>query len=96
MSKLDQDFDKTMAQVNAKLKEAAKALSQATKLAEQVGYTNGLIFSQFNPEKEKFDWDQSDAEQKYDKLDEKYNLIDVEAFEIALEQAGWSSSSTYC
>lgn len=96
MSELEKDFTETIAKVNAKLQTAAKALKQANDLAKKAGYTNGLILSQFNEEDEAIDWGSSDAEGKQQKLEDKYALIDVVDFEAALDEAGWSSSSTYC
>lgn len=96
MSNLEQDFDLTIAQVNAKLAEAAKAIREATALAERVGYKSGLILTQFNQERENMDWDAEDADDQYEALEEKYDAIDVSDLEDALDSAGWSTSSSYC
>lgn len=44
MSELDQEFEKTAEQINAKIKEAAEALKEAKRLASEAGL-NGWIFS---------------------------------------------------
>ena len=96
MSDLDKDFEETIVKVNEKLKEAAEALKEATKLAKKVGYKNGLILSQWSQEAEGFDWRKPDADEWHDKLEKKYALIKVHALEAAMGGAGWSASSSYC
>ena len=96
MSTLDQEFQETVEQVNAKLDEAAKALKEAAKLAKKAGFKHGIIFSQWARENEGIDWSAEDADDKYMALEEKYGMIDVSALEGAMEEAGWQPSSSYC
>ena len=102
MSELDQDFEKTAEQINAKIKEAAEALRQANELATKAGLPS-LIYTQFTRDDIQYQNDNADEplkkrelEEKCDELEEKLELIDVSDLEDALSQAGWSTSSSYC
>lgn len=94
MSKLEKDFEKAAKKINAKLKEAAKALKEANQIADKAGY-NGLILTNWNPERNAVD-DAEDYDAAYEALEAKYNLIDVGALEEAMSEGGWSPSSSYC
>lgn len=110
MSELDQDFDKTLALLNGRLKEAAASLREANELRTKLGFP-ALIYSA---------WRQEDEYREiYDRLDEsgEYSTDEAleEAIEVAMEvrrnefdkfqtndleremnRAGWSTSSSYC
>lgn len=100
MPELEQEFQATIDQVNAKLQEAAKALREANDLAIKAGYKNGLINSQWarEAEMEKFpDEEGSDEdEDPYDIIQAKYDLLDISDLEEAMSDAGWQPSSSYC
>lgn len=106
MSQLSAEFEQTIDQINAKLAEAAKALREANELAKTAGYHHGIINSQYVRELEEVDVNEEDFEdpdqydEAYDRaceaLDEKYSSIDVSDLEAAMEEAGWSTSSSYC
>lgn len=106
MTQLDAEFQQTVDKVNAKLAEAAKALREATELAETVGYKYGIINSQWVRERDRIKVNEEDYEDEeaydeaYDRaceaMDEKYSAIDVSDLESAMEEAGWSTSSSYC
>ncbi len=105
MSDLDKDFEETVAQINAKLEESAKALREANKLAIKAGYKHGLINSQWAREAEEMpseeDFESPEEYDKacdahYDTLSKKYSLIDVGNLEDAMMDAGWQPSSSYC
>ncbi len=85
------DADK-IKQINDKIKEATKALSEADSLATELGY-NGLVLTQWNHED---DLSEDESGELYDELEEKYDLIHVSDLENAIDNAGWSTSSSYC
>jgi hypothetical protein len=88
MSDLEKDFDKIAEQINAKLKEAADALREATRLSVEAGLNGSLIFTQ---------WTGQDLEEEEEgDLEEKFEKIDVSDLEEALGYAGWTTSSSYC
>ena len=99
MSDLEKDFDKVAEQINAKLKEAAVAIQEATRLSEKVGLPS-LIFTQFlqddmrhyNPD----GLSKDEIRAKIDALEVQLQQIDVRELEAALGNAGWSTSSSYC
>lgn len=103
---LDKEFEQMIDQINAKLAESAKALREANELAQKAGYKHGLINSQWVREKETINLNQEDFEdddaydeaydRAYEALEEKYSSIDVSDLESAMEEAGWSTSSSYC
>lgn len=102
MSELNEDFQRVAEDINAKLGEAAEALKEAHRLANDAGL-DGLIFTQFSkddirrcnqyaePPLDKFELNEKIAQEE-----QKYELIDVSALEAALGNAGWSTSSSYC
>lgn len=104
MSQLSAEFEQQIEQINAKLAEAAKALSEANALAKAAGYKHGLIDTQYAREYEEvvvdLDEDDEGYDEAYDRaseaLEEKYSAIDVSDLEAAMEDAGWSTSSSYC
>jgi len=87
MSDLDKEFKEVVIKINAKLAEAAAAVNEANRLAEEAKLP-GLIFTQYVQE----DLDNYEC----DDLREKFNLVDVSDLEDALDSAGWSTSSSYC
>jgi hypothetical protein len=96
MSDLDTDFDSLATQINAKLKEAAAALREANELAEKAKLP-GLIFTQFISENMRYDGVPRDQiSSKCEELEKKYERIDVAELESAMEDGGWSTSSSYC
>jgi hypothetical protein len=102
MSDLEQDFNKVAEQINAKIAEAAKALKEANRLADEAGL-EGLIFTQFTKEdiqrSNKYADEPLDDEQLDDKiadLEEKYELIKTALLENEMGNAGWNTSSSYC
>lgn len=102
MSELNEDFQKVVEQINAKLKEAAEALREANRLGSEAGL-DGLIFTQFSkddirhsnryaePPLDKFQLEDKIAEEEA-----KYELIDTSDLEAAMGNAGWNTSSSYC
>jgi hypothetical protein len=102
MSELEQDFDKTVEQINAKLKEAAAAVREANELAAKAGL-DGLIFTQFDRDDIRQSnryadepLDKYALEEKIEAEEQKYEAIKVRDLESALGSAGWSTSSSYC
>jgi hypothetical protein len=106
MSQLSAEFEQTIEQINAKLAEAAKALREANELAKTAGYHYGIINSQYVREQDFVQVNEEDFEDldAYDEacdradeaMEEKYSSIDVSDLEAAMEEAGWSTSSSYC
>ena len=106
MSQLSAEFEQQIEQINAKLAESAKALREANELAKKAGYQHGIINSQWAREKEstginRKDFEDEDAyyeaqDRAYEALEEKYSSIDVSDLEAAMEEGGWSTSSSYC
>lgn len=110
MSELDQDFEKILALLNGRLKEAAACLREANQLREKLGFP-ALIYT---------NWRQEDEYSEiYNRLDESGEFPDEESLDIAIEdavearrldfekfqtddleremnRAGWSTSSSYC
>lgn len=104
MSQLNAEFEQQIDQINAKLAESAKALREANELAKKAGYQYGIINSQWVREREEVAVDVLEDDEGYDEamdrayeaLEEKYSSIDVSDLESAMEEAGWSTSSSYC
>ena len=104
MSELEKDFEKTIVKINEKLQEAAKALKKANTLAGKIGFKHGLILGSWAKEYELNELEKSQDEDSeedpydilHDILQKKYEQIDVSALEEAMDEAGWSSSSSYC
>lgn len=100
MSDLDKDFQKTVDQINAKLKEAAAALREANRLGDGAGLP-GLIWTQWTSENMDLGEDEDELtdderDEKIEDLQAKVELIDVSDFEHAMGQCGWSASASYC
>lgn len=84
MTELEEDFEL----INAHLKEAANAIKNASRLSKKIGLNGALIFTQYFA-----DDLEEDLEEE---MEEKFDKIDVSLLESALEDAGWSTSSSYC
>lgn len=96
MSELDQDFDQVAAEINAKLQEAADALAKANELANKAGL-HGLIYTQWTRDNLSYDGLKGQAlTDKCAELEAKCEKIKVSVLESELEDAGWSTSSSYC
>lgn len=107
MSELDKDFEGLVEQINAKLAEAAKALSEANELRSKAGF-DSFIFSAWKRDdayreiRNRIDEagrDPDDGDEVYDeieKIQSQYEKFDVRALEDALGDGGWSTSSSYC
>jgi len=111
MSELDKDFDSLVAQINTKLAEAADAMKEVNRLRVKAGL-NSLIFSQWEREYiyEKVSREVNESEDslhpdldedeiidmKMDEIAARYDRIQTDALEQELNQAGWSTSSSYC
>lgn len=97
MSDLEKDFEETAAKINAKIKEAADALAEANRLADEAGLC-GLIYTQWT--RDNLEWDQKlrgeALDAKCEELEEKCGLIDVGPLEAEMANGGWSTSSSYC
>jgi len=106
MNDLNQDFEKTAEQINAKLKEATAALKEANRLAEAAGLPT-LIYTQWTREDDSTLEDLSEEEYQLlennaewdgesSPLQMKMEMIDVSDLENEISSAGWSTSSAYC
>ena len=102
MSDLEQDYEKLVEQINAKIKESAEALNEANRLATQAGLPT-LFYSQFTRENMQYDnryaeppLSKEELNEKCQELEDKLNLIDVGPLEAAMGDGGWSTSSSYC
>ena len=98
MSKLESDFSKVAKNINEKIKEAAKAIEAANKLAKKAG-----LYGLINAHRTEYDLRRNnpgispkELDELLNKQAEKCELIDVDALEYELDQAGWSTSSSYC
>lgn len=87
MSELDKNFQDTVAQINAKLKEATLALKEANRLKGTINLP-ALISNPYIME----EYDEETAEA----LNEKIDLLNTSELETEIECAGWSTSSSYC
>lgn len=84
MSKLDKEFVEAL---NAKIAEAAEAIHAVMEMAEAKGLET-LIYTVWTK-----DWL---GKEKAEKLREQLEDINVSPLENAIENAGWSTSSSYC
>lgn len=104
MSDLDEDFDQVAGRINAKLREAATALKEANRLADEAGLP-GLIYTQWTDDDSENEMTDEEREARENDpewdgesspLKMKMDKIDVDALESAICHAGWSTSSSYC
>lgn len=99
MRELEINFDEILVKINAKLKEAALALREANRLAYDEANLPGLIFTQFTDLSHigcDYITDDDKRDDAINKLHDRLNKIDVSELEGELEDAGWSTSSSYC
>ena len=89
MLDLEKDWEETAKQISGKLQEATLSLREALRLANEAG-VDELIVTQYT-------YDCFDHE-KIEFLREKLKDINnaVRDFESELDNAGWSTSSSYC
>jgi hypothetical protein len=90
MTELEEDFEL----INNYIKEAAINLGLASRLSQKIGLNGALIHTQYT---EDLDLDIDEA--IYDlegTIVAMFKHIDVSLLESALEDAGWSTSSSYC
>lgn len=106
MSAFEKEFKETADKINAKLKEAAEALREANRMASEAGLP-GLIYTQWTSDDDSSLEDMDDAARERLEEDEewdgessplkmKMDLIDVSDIEGEIQEAGWSTSSSYC
>lgn len=106
MSVLDKDFQLVADKINAKVKEAALALQEANRLADEAGIPS-LIYTQWTSEDDttlddltKEELEKLEADEDWDgeatPLRMKVEMIDVSDLESEINDAGWSTSSSYC
>jgi len=106
INNIDQDFEATVANINAKIKKAAVALREANKLANKAGLPS-LIYAQWTGEEDSTLDNLSEEERQRLEEDEewdgessplkmKIDMIDVSDLENEISSAGWSTSSSYC
>lgn len=94
MSKdLEKDFKEVSEKINAKLKEAAKAVSEASALSKEFGLKGSLIHTQFSGD---FDLKIDEEYNKEGTIEFLFHQIDTSDLELALDMAGWNTSSSYC
>lgn len=112
MSILDQEFDaEVLAKLNAKLEEAAKIMKEVNELRAQLGIDSLILTTwardDFRREiRHQIDEGElvvSDHNEMYELIDERmdaaqsrYDQIKTDALESQLNNAGWSTSSSYC
>ena len=106
MSDIEKEFKETSEKINAKIKEVVVALREANRLAQEAGLPS-LIYTQFIQEEDDTLEKLTEAELKTlddneewdgesSPLKMKLNMIDVSDLEGEIEEAGWSTSSSYC
>jgi hypothetical protein len=106
MNKYEQEFRETADKINAKLKEAAAALEEANRLAGEAGLPS-LIYTQWTSDDDNTADNMTEEEEEALEADEdwdgeasplkiKMDLIDVSDIEDAIQNGGWSTSSSYC
>lgn len=89
MNKLNQEFNDTVEALKVKLQEAAKAMREANELREKANLPT-LVMSVWVQD----DLSNDECEELDAKLKPLYN--DISALESELNDAGWSTSSSYC
>lgn len=96
----DENFDAAIVKVNAKLKEAAEALAEAARLGKEAGLPALIpamwISEDFFCSKVNRGRDRDELDTEWEAITEKFDKVDVSAFESALGSAGWSASASYC
>lgn len=104
MAKLEKEFEETAKQINAKAKEAADALNEANRLAREAGLPS-LIYGMFQREDDYYEYSEEELEEletdeEWDgeatPMERKIKMLDLSDLEGAMEEAGWSTSSSYC
>ena len=104
MSKLEDEFKSAADAINAKIKEAAEALNEANRLAQEAGL-NSLIYGNWQRDDDDYEYSEEELEELENDEDwdgdatpteRKINMLDTSALESAMENAGWSTSSSYC
>jgi len=88
MSKLEKDWDKTVKEINSKIKEAGKLLAEANELAEKAGVEYLTTSCQWIYD------ELTDAEVR--ELQKKTKDIDFHPVLGELDVAGWATSSLWC
>jgi hypothetical protein len=89
MSDLDKDFDELVKQINEKIRESAKLLEEAIKIADD----GGLETLHMHPRSCRYD---QLTETEIEKLRLLLEKIDFKPLFNQLDQAGWLSSSLQC
>jgi len=84
MSKIENDFEEVVKQINVKIKESAKLLKQARKLGQSIGLVK------LNSDR----YDEDDPEEDQNKLYEAG--LDITPLFDELDKAGWQTSSIGC
>jgi len=97
---LIEDVKPTAEKITAKLNQAAELIAEAQYMAEEIGLTD-LIRSQWTEMSDEMEADfdkflDDNDPDRYDVLDQLYELIDVSKLETALGESGWNTSSSYC
>src|SRR4030042_1222614 len=96
----EENFDSAIVKINAKLKEAAEALAEAARLGKETGLPALIpamwISENFFCSKENKAKYGDDMDEAWEQFSEKFDKVDVSAFESALGRAGWSASASYC
>jgi hypothetical protein len=85
MSELEVDFKQVAKEINAKIKEATKAMKEANAIAKKAGIKS-LTYNEYD--------DLSEEEQEAD--EEFWAEIDIYPLFGELDKAGWQTSSIGC
>lgn len=102
MTEIDKEFAAVAQQINAKIDEATAALKEANRLREEANvptliYTEWLRDNLAQDNRSKGSPLDKDAlNDLFFEIKEKLNLINVDALESEIGNAGWSTSSSYC
>ena len=94
VSKLEKEFKEVRKKINAKIKEAAKALSEANKIAKDAG----IDYLTTTPPWMYNEYSEEEMEALRDKLGHYNDPTSVSFRELfsALEESGWTPSSMRC